>query len=102
MDDASLMSEILKRPENILGRKAIGALEELNAKTKEAYLSEARIMAQYANSYHTDDGGTDINEAREVQRLVQQRQNEAKIAEQHAKAMSIFIQKHRQNFGFQY
>jgi len=102
MDDASLMNEILNRPEANTREQAIGALENLTEKIRETTLSSARMRGLYAEQYHAEEGGTDINEAREVQRLIQQRQEEANRSVQHARAMALFIQRNKQQLGFHF
>jgi len=102
MDDASLMDEILNRPEAELMHKALGAMANLNNKKRESEHSTSRLMGLYAEKYHADDGGTDINEAREVHRLIQQRQDEVYRITEHSKSMARFIQRNKQNLGFDF
>ena len=102
MDDTSIITEILDRPETTNLGKAIGALEKRNDEMREAKLSAAKMTGRYNDYYLDDEGGTDWYEALEVQRLVHQRNEEEKRAVQHARAMAIFVQRNRQLFNEDY
>lgn len=104
MDDATMMEEILNRPETTIQDKTISAIQANSEKLRTAELDVIRFQGLRAGhsgvDYVNDTGGTDYQEAMEVDKLLEQRQrrhNEIKIKTQ---AMILFVQRNRQSLGF--
>lgn len=99
MDDESIMSEILDRPEGNVQDKAVQALRARNDYDARAQHDYIRFEERYGH-YRDVTGGTDRQEALEVLKLFEQRQRERNEYINRTRAMVSFIQRNADSLGF--
>ena len=104
MDDATMMEEILNRPETTIQQKTLSLLESNSEKLRTTELDVIRFEGLRAGhsggDYYDEDGGTDRQEAMEVKKLLEQRQSRLSEINIKTQAMIQFVQRNRQSLGF--